>query len=262
MGGDVDSDKGHARFLQSRQPQSTLSYHEVTTNGLAVATAPSQTNSRMNSGDEDMVRQDQGTHDKGENDVRDEEGTDPCIEGDLLQHQIRDGTLFGIGHLGGIGALDRYGLTTPDGPPPAAATATAEAAFVGASTAGSPVAGGEIGGRGGGQTREMERAREDSESIRFLRDGSLEEGGGGDGDGDGDDHGNGGGSSDDGEGGEDGMGSSAGYDGEGGPEMIAGCGEDYSDDMIEPPGEGQDTEDEDDDGDLDEDQEGGVSSRP
>ncbi|CAM9158510.1 unnamed protein product [Ectocarpus sp. 12 AP-2014] len=43
-------------------------------------------------------------------------------ESDLLQHKIRDGTLFGIGHFGGIGGLDGYSL---EASPAAATSATA-----------------------------------------------------------------------------------------------------------------------------------------
>ncbi|CAM9700111.1 unnamed protein product [Ectocarpus sp. 4 AP-2014] len=54
--------------------------------------------------------------------TEDETAKGAPTESDLLQHKIRDGTLFGIGHFGGIGGLDGYSL---EASPAAATSATA-----------------------------------------------------------------------------------------------------------------------------------------
>ncbi|CAN0273348.1 unnamed protein product, partial [Ectocarpus sp. 8 AP-2014] len=59
---------------------------------------------------------------RDEDKTEDETAKGAPTESDLLQHKIRDGTLFGIGHFGGIGGLDGYSL---EASPAAATSATA-----------------------------------------------------------------------------------------------------------------------------------------
>ena len=125
-----------------------------------------------------------------------EGGADPEVE---LQHQIRNGTLFGIGLLGGLGGFDDYDIGAPYQPSPSsdtADTATADTADTApaAASAGEEAGGDDDEAGGPAEFEGSELGKSENEGEGWVHDEAGEDDEGVDEDGDGEGWDGGGGS--------------------------------------------------------------------